>query len=1037
MPSEAQEPLDRGPSHPLTRAGRSAQLAKAAATSPAPEKRSRGRPRKDGSHGCTAPPAPPPPSPKSRKKGRSRGRAQVEDEESTRTPEKRQLQKKTEPKEPQEPLEPKQPREPPEPKGPREPSGPKGPREPKEPQESPEPKEPQEPPEPKVPKKPVGRRRSISRRKSHTNPELDPEPSQARVSPCPEPEPEPKVPDCSSEPTPGSEEDRTRIGLVPAERLPEHIPGEDPQVCTSSPESGEPSHCPALMETSYSPSGVTMETEEGCGVGPVEQNPELSPRSSPPVSLSLEDEDEDSLSPLYQRSPSEDSGGSPTPSLGHAKKRLKQCAFCYRGDQPPLGQGRLVVFGPTPGYIPLHILNRRTSSDQVDDCHDHCYHGDPAPPTCSSPAQCEDESSSEFMKQLGPIGLPHDTNVQSLFDPTGQCCAHLQCAAWSEGVRQGDGQSLLYVDKAIDSGSSQVCGFCRRLGASLRCQEMGCGRSYHFPCAAAAGAHQDWNQRRTLCPRHARPGSSRCLTCSGSAEPGDLLMCCCCGNCYHGSCLDPALTPSPLVRPGWQCSNCRVCHSCRLRADDTALLVCQRCDKAYHTHCLSPPLDGAPSSSWTCKNCRVCCRCGVTSLGQWANHQFLCESCDPGLPCPLCYCAVDVFSAQESLTCSCCYRSVHTECSNQAGEVTVGSDLYVCSSCSPLQEDLISHSPTPVPPTHASLSLSPPHTEGLPTSPPAHSPGQLLCLEPAACQPSLQNLATSQPDLSGFQLSPKPSSTDHQISSIERQSIPGPSQKDLHLTAPQSPSYLKDSVAPSLEVLEKSPSLSPVELQASSSPSTKDLHQCHTSSPEQTDAHSSLTPAKYEQSVILSPSFDQCPGKSADETHESPSTPPVGTHPDPASPPAETHPGPASPPAETQQSPTTPPAETHPGPASPPAETHPGPASPPAETHQVPAETHHVSVKTHHISVETYESPATPPEETHQIPAETHHSSATPRAETHQIPVETHESPATPPAETHESPATPPAETHESPATPPAETHESPATPPAETHENP
>lgn len=39
----------------------------------------------------------------------------------------------------------------------------------------------------------------------------------------------------------------------------------------------------------------------------------------------------------------------------------------------------------------------------------------------------------------------------------GQCCAHLQCAAWSEGVCCGEGQSLLYVDKAIDSGSTQVC----------------------------------------------------------------------------------------------------------------------------------------------------------------------------------------------------------------------------------------------------------------------------------------------------------------------------------------------------------------------------------------------------------------------------------------------------------------------------------------------------------------------------------------------------------------------------------------------------
>lgn len=107
---------------------------------------------------------------------------------------------------------------------------------------------------------------------------------------------------------------------------------------------------------------------------------------------------------------------------------------------------------------------------------------------------CLTESSSEFVEQLGPVGLPHELSIQSLFDPTGraahppqdthtqpptltqplrvclslcvclcvcartgQCCAHQQCAAWSEGVCCGEGQSLLYVDKAIDWGSTQVC----------------------------------------------------------------------------------------------------------------------------------------------------------------------------------------------------------------------------------------------------------------------------------------------------------------------------------------------------------------------------------------------------------------------------------------------------------------------------------------------------------------------------------------------------------------------------------------------------
>lgn len=80
MPSEAQDPRDRGLAPPVTRAGRSAQLAKAATTSHnVNERRPRGRPRKDGSSNISelpvlplqplpSPPSVPSPCPKSRKK---------------------------------------------------------------------------------------------------------------------------------------------------------------------------------------------------------------------------------------------------------------------------------------------------------------------------------------------------------------------------------------------------------------------------------------------------------------------------------------------------------------------------------------------------------------------------------------------------------------------------------------------------------------------------------------------------------------------------------------------------------------------------------------------------------------------------------------------------------------------------------------------------------------------------------------------------------------------------------------------------------
>ncbi|XP_054620989.1 histone-lysine N-methyltransferase 2C-like isoform X3 [Dunckerocampus dactyliophorus] len=715
MPSEAQEPRDRGPPPPVTRAGRSAQLAKAAAAAAASERRPRGRPRKDGIVGRAAPaapppapPPPPPPPPKSRKKGRSRGQAQVEDEESMDATEKRP------------------------------------------------------PPNKKTEEKEVtpGRRRSTSRRRSNTNQDSDPAP--LHPDPPAAPEPAPSDEDDQKPPVPLEVPSVSSV-----EEKPQLNPATTPpslDICVHSPKPGpdpveEERPGPTPMEGGRGP--VPMEPEGG-GANSIGQSPTLSLVSSPAASPCLRLEDEDSLSPLFHRSMSDDSGASPTPSLGHTKKRLKQCAFCYHGDQPPLGQGPLVVFGPTPGYIPLHILNRRASSDRDSDCHDHCYRSNEALPMSSSPAQCEDESSLQFVQQHGPIGLPQDVDVQTLFDPTGQCCAHLQCAAWSEGVCRGEGQSLLYVDKAIDSGSTQVCVFCHRLGASLRCQETGCGRSYHFPCAAAAGAQQDWKQRHTLCTRHAHTASSSCVLCSRSDDISSLLMCCCCGNQYHGGCLAPPLTPSALIRAGWQCSTCRVCQCCRLRGDTSVLLVCGRCDKAYHTHCLTLPLDHTPASGWTCQNCRVCLRCGIRSSGQWANHPFLCELCDPGLPCALCGNTPDLSSPQDYVTCVCCYRSVHTKCIVQAGEDRTKSKGYTCSTCQPVGEELMPHTPIPHSPT-SDLQLSSTEApdvcvtlpsiqipaEVLPIGTTAQSPVQIFCLDLAPTEnteSSHESLIPSQPD---------------------------------------------------------------------------------------------------------------------------------------------------------------------------------------------------------------------------------------------------------------------------------------------------
>ncbi|XP_035386586.1 histone-lysine N-methyltransferase 2C isoform X4 [Electrophorus electricus] len=438
-----------------------------------------------------------------------------------------------------------------------------------------------------------------------------------------------------------------------------------------------------------------------------------------PQPLGLSPRDEHILSPLFQRSVSEDSAGSSASATGNTKTREKLCAFCYCGEKSLLGQGELKLFGPTPGYVPLHIRNRRGSSEKDDDYHDDDDDNDfedndhtrspgqrgrglkkiSSPDSglhsTSAPGSTDpfsEEPTHKLWDELGQIGLPDDINVQSLFDPTGQCCAHLQCAAWSEGVWRGEGgQAQLYVDKAIDSGSTEYCAYCKRLGASIKCSEEGCGRSYHYPCAAAAGAFQDVRRYSLLCPDHAPLALTRskdevnCLVCDRPGELQDQLFCSTCGQHYHGSCLDVLVTP--LKRAGWQCPDCKVCLTCRNPGDDSKMLVCDMCDKGYHTFCLQPVMDSIPTSGWRCKNCRACAQCGTRATGRWTSTSLLCECCqqqqDLTLSCHICGRAHNPEALKDTLTCNTCKRWVHVECERRENPDpgVQKRDGYSCGEC--------------------------------------------------------------------------------------------------------------------------------------------------------------------------------------------------------------------------------------------------------------------------------------------------------------------------------------------------------------------
>lgn len=149
----------------------------------------------------------------------------------------------------------------------------------------------------------------------------------------------------------------------------------------------------------------------------------------------------------------------------------------------------------------------------------------------------------------------------------------------------------------------QHCAYCKRLGASIKCCAEGCAQLYHYPCAGAAGTFQDIRSFSLLCPEHTEQAIHKCMIrtaawltahairghssppdinwllwgcfvclfclvvdgvhCTLCDSPGDLLdqlFCTSCGQHYHGTCLDMAVTP--LRRAGWQCPECKICQTC-------------------------------------------------------------------------------------------------------------------------------------------------------------------------------------------------------------------------------------------------------------------------------------------------------------------------------------------------------------------------------------------------------------------------------------------------------------------------------------------
>ncbi|XP_063075726.1 histone-lysine N-methyltransferase 2C isoform X2 [Engraulis encrasicolus] len=419
-------------------------------------------------------------------------------------------------------------------------------------------------------------------------------------------------------------------------------------------------------------------------IEPKDQQQEMGEGAMSSAAGDGEGEGEGEDSPALPLNQAEEAAASSASASGLTKSSEQLCAFCYCGGRSLLGQGDLRTFEAT-----LPPSSQRGGSTQGSGGDGDG--GDARPTAAPRESSSAEEGAGRFWDELSHVGLPDGIDVQTLFEDSGRCWAHQRCAMWSQGVCQGEDQSLLNVDQAIHSGSTQCCAYCKRLGASIKCCEEGCDRMYHYPCAGAAGTFQDFKRLLLFCPDHIELAIDRsneeanCVLCDSPGELLDQLFCTSCGLHYHGMCLDIAVTP--LKRAGWQCPECKVCQTCKNPGEDTKMLVCDMCDKGYHTFCLQPAMDCLPAGGWRCKNCRVCDQCGTRTSGQWHHSGLLCEPCavqqDPALVCLLCGGGLDPELQSTLLSCHSCKRWLHLECEQQVEgfvEAQPGED-YECCSC--------------------------------------------------------------------------------------------------------------------------------------------------------------------------------------------------------------------------------------------------------------------------------------------------------------------------------------------------------------------
>lgn len=198
----------------------------------------------------------------------------------------------------------------------------------------------------------------------------------------------------------------------------------------------------------------------------------------------------------------------------------KLCAFCNLGERSQLGQGEMLRLEVTDEDI-----SHSNSNNQLNNNEEESKNGSDLSKILRNAAtltttattllqqqlnrrqkglnKCKNPvNTTEFVDELEKIGHQESVEFNMLIE-NGFYYVHRACAMWSFGVDRDLSDALSNVSQVLKQSLSRKCSFCNHYGASATCKiKTNCARVYHFPCIAASGSFQMYQNSTTYCVDH-------------------------------------------------------------------------------------------------------------------------------------------------------------------------------------------------------------------------------------------------------------------------------------------------------------------------------------------------------------------------------------------------------------------------------------------------------------------------------------------------------------------------------------------------------